>query len=77
VASSGNKFEQHDKQACLVLARLSLHMESNNMLNAELDSNFVHLHKSESVTETTRTDMSVTNANVNERAIVIQYTDSN
>jgi hypothetical protein len=52
-------------------------MESNNMLNAELNRNFIQLYNSESVTETTHTDISVTNANVNERAIVIQYTESN
>jgi hypothetical protein len=79
VASSGKKFKQRDEEACaccLILARLSLHMQSNNMLNAELNRNFIQLYNSESVTETTRTDISVTNTNVNEQAIVIQHTES-
>lgn len=51
-------------------------MESNNMLNAELNRNLIQLHSSKSVSETTRTDISVTNANVNEGTIVSQYMES-
>jgi hypothetical protein len=52
-------------------------MESNNVLNAELNRSFIQLYNSESVSETACTDMGVTNAKVNELAIVIQHTENN
>jgi hypothetical protein len=81
VGFSGNKFEQHDKQAwawCLILGRLP--PPPWNLItcfNAELNKSFIQLYNSESVSETTRTDMGVTNAKVNELAIVIQHTENN